>query len=430
MKKNIHVVNQSREFDVTEKFFSITNKKGVIQCGNDVFMRVSGYEPKEIIGKPHNVIRHPDMPRCIFKLFWNYLDSGKVIGAYVKNRAKDGKYYWVYALASAIGNEYISIRVKPSSELFTLVEKLYAELSAHEESFEGTRQQAMESAEELLHEKLKALNFDSYDEFLTVSLKEELHLHNEAVKEAGYTFTHAADKKEAAEIRRLNYVFERLTKLTSLGSHIEETQGCFVNLEKELRMISTNTRYRATRLGMEGQPLNVICDEITRARTDIGTELSRLTADVESIAQALKGATLHSCMGMLQVQMQQEFYQKVIEQKQDDETQVHMFGSLLKDMNTKVHQASNGSLTNFTDEMNNLFGSLDDVDVFVQFLLRMLQVLNFTYVTGRSLSASIGKETKEIDSILEDLLAAANRTSGDLSTLRNLLGDVRGIIAE
>ena len=429
MKKNIHIVNQSREFDVTEKFFSITNKKGVIQCGNDVFMRVSAYEPKEIIGKPHNVIRHPDMPRCIFKLFWNYLDSGKVIGAYVKNRAKDGKYYWVYALASAIGDEYISIRVKPSSELFPVVEKLYADLLAHEENFEGTRQQAMESAEELLLERLKELNFDNYDEFLTASLKSELHLHNEALKEEGNSFSHVADKKEAAEIRRLMYVFDRLSKLTTLGTKIEETQGCFVNLEKELRMISTNTRYRATRLGMEGQPLNVICDEITRARTDIGSELSRLTDDVESIAQALKGATLHSCMGVLQVQMQQEFNQKVNEQKYDEETQIQLFGSPLSEMNTKVHQASNGSLTNFTDEMNKLSGSLDDVDVFVQFLLRLLQVLNFTYVTGRSLSASIGKETKEIDSILEDLLAAANRTSGDLSTLRNLLADVRAIIS-
>lgn len=429
MKKKTFVVDQSREFELYEKFFSITNNKGVIICGNDVFMRVSGYEPAEIIAKPHNVIRHPDMPRCIFKLFWEYLNSGKVIGAYVKNRAKDGKYYWVYALASAIEEEYISIRIKPSSDLFPVVKDLYAELLAHEDNFEGTRQQAMESAEQLLHERLKQLNFDSYDDFLTESLKQELRCHNDALVEANMDTLTIMDRRDASGVKRLMHVFQRLDELTELGAQIQQAQASFMTLEKELRMISTNTRYRATRLGMEGQPLNVICDEITRARTDIGVELSRLATDVKSITNALDGAVLHSSMGVLQVQMKHEFQHKVAKSDYDTETQINLFGSPLAEMNEKVQQASLASLTHFTDEMNRLSESLADVDVFAQFLLRLLQILNFTYVTGRSLSASIGKETKEIDSILEDLLKAANRTSDDLSKLRNLLADVRTIIS-
>lgn len=429
MKKKTFVVDQSREFELHEKFFSITNNRGVILCGNDVFMRVSAYEPSEIIGKPHNVIRHPDMPRCIFKLFWDYLNSGEIVGAYVKNRAKDGKYYWVYALASAIDEQYISIRIKPSSNLFPVVKNLYAELLEHEDNFEGTRQQAMESAEQLLQQRLKELNFDSYDDLITESLKQELKCHNTALHEAGQAAMPSVKSKEASDIKRLMHVFDQLDELTHLGQHIEQTQACFLSLEKELRMISTNTRYRATRLGMEGQPLNVICDEITRARTDIGSELSRLAVDVKSITDALSGAVLHSSLGVLQAQMQLEFQQKVSKADIDEQSQIGLFGSLLEEMNEKVRQASLGSLTHFTGEMDKLKDSLNDVDVFVQFLLRLLQVLNFTYVTGRSLSASIGKETKEIDSILEDLLKAANRTSDDLSKLRNLLADVRSIVA-
>lgn len=88
MKNKIAPIDKPREFGLTEKFFSITDKKGVIQCGNDVFMRVSGYSPEAMLFKPHNIIRHPDMPRCVFKLLWDYLQSGKDIGAYVKKHGR------------------------------------------------------------------------------------------------------------------------------------------------------------------------------------------------------------------------------------------------------------------------------------------------------------------------------------------------------
>ena len=80
-----------------EMFFSTTDLKGIILSGNDVFIRVSKFSKEELIGKPHNIIRHPDMPRIVFKLLWDYIQSGKPIVAYVKNIAKDGSYYWVLA---------------------------------------------------------------------------------------------------------------------------------------------------------------------------------------------------------------------------------------------------------------------------------------------------------------------------------------------
>lgn len=76
---------------------SKTDPKGIITYGNPIFIEFSGYTEAELIGSPHNIIRHPDMPRAAFKLAWDTIQAGKEFFAYVKNMAKDGSYYWVFA---------------------------------------------------------------------------------------------------------------------------------------------------------------------------------------------------------------------------------------------------------------------------------------------------------------------------------------------
>lgn len=79
-------------FGEDEIIVSKTNPKGIILCANRTFLKVSGYTEAELLGKPHNIIRHPDMPRCVFKLLWDTIASGSEIFAYVKNMAKNGDY--------------------------------------------------------------------------------------------------------------------------------------------------------------------------------------------------------------------------------------------------------------------------------------------------------------------------------------------------
>jgi PAS domain S-box-containing protein len=74
---------------------SRTDEKGIIRFVNDYFMEIAGYKENELVGFPHNVIRHPDMPKIIFKLLWDELKQGNDMRAIVKNLAKDGRYYWV-----------------------------------------------------------------------------------------------------------------------------------------------------------------------------------------------------------------------------------------------------------------------------------------------------------------------------------------------
>jgi PAS domain S-box-containing protein len=86
-----------RSFGENELIVSKTDPRGVITYANDVFLRVSALSEDQALGRPHNLIRHPDMPRAVFKLLWDTLEQRKEIFAYVLNLAADGAHYWVFA---------------------------------------------------------------------------------------------------------------------------------------------------------------------------------------------------------------------------------------------------------------------------------------------------------------------------------------------
>ena len=178
----VDVQNRETQFEVHELFFSTTNSKGVILHGNDVFVRISGYSEDELIGAPHSVVRHPDMPRCVFQLLWETIQAGHSIAAYVKNLAKDGSYYWVLALVIPIDDGYLSIRLKPTSALFPVVQSLYEKLLGIEAAIATEpkrRPAAMEAARAELQKQLLANGFANYEKFMLQALSLELASRNQ-----------------------------------------------------------------------------------------------------------------------------------------------------------------------------------------------------------------------------------------------------------
>ncbi|MDA3909358.1 MAG: PAS domain-containing protein [Sulfurimonas sp.] len=110
---------------------SQTDDKGIILFANDDFCKIAGYTLDELVGKPHNVVRHKDMPKAAFKDLWDTVKSGKVWDGYVKNKTKDGGYYWVYAtvypMKDTVTNQmrYMSCRRKPSQQEIEAAQALY-----------------------------------------------------------------------------------------------------------------------------------------------------------------------------------------------------------------------------------------------------------------------------------------------------------------
>ncbi|AGZ81853.1 PAS domain-containing protein [Campylobacter fetus] len=124
------------EKDIDEEAFIVskTDLKGNITYCNQTFLEIVNLKNKDLIGKPHNLVRHPDMPKFVFKLLWERIKDKKEIFAFVKNRTFDGAYYWVYANITSSLDEhgniigYYSVRRKASKEAIKTVIPIYAKM--------------------------------------------------------------------------------------------------------------------------------------------------------------------------------------------------------------------------------------------------------------------------------------------------------------
>jgi len=130
MKTNLPVTQRDIDYPESQVFVTKTDTKGIITYANDSFVEISGFSREELIGKNHNLVRHPDMPPWAFKSLWDTVKSGHPWRGIVKNRAKSGDHYWVRATVSPItdnGNVvgYLSLRKKPTSAEVSAANALY-----------------------------------------------------------------------------------------------------------------------------------------------------------------------------------------------------------------------------------------------------------------------------------------------------------------
>ncbi len=149
-----------------EILVSKTDRRGKITYGNERFIEISGYSEEELLGAPHSIIRHPDMPKIVFKILWDGIQSGNEVNAYVKNLAKDGSYYWVFASVTPSFDPknngivgYFSVRRAPDFSKLEKVVPLYEELLMEE------RRGGISASEDMLNNIL-AKEGVCYDEFI------------------------------------------------------------------------------------------------------------------------------------------------------------------------------------------------------------------------------------------------------------------------
>jgi PAS domain S-box-containing protein len=149
---------------------SKTDTKGRITYVNREFMRVSGFSEPELLGRQHNIIRHPDMPRGIFKKLWDTIARGEECFAYVKNLCKNGDHYWVFANVTPDFDidgrimGYFSVRRKSDREAVDFFSRLYGELTKAEHQAGARR--ALETSSALLDRTIDEHGFESYETFV------------------------------------------------------------------------------------------------------------------------------------------------------------------------------------------------------------------------------------------------------------------------
>ena len=134
----IRPTGRERTFGQDEIIVTKTDLKGRVTYANEVFLRVAGFDEDEALGEAHNLIRHPEMPACVFQLLWDTISAGREMFGYVLNLAKNGDHYWVYAHITPTFDEngniigYHSNRRWPEPSALEKIKPLYAALLAEE----------------------------------------------------------------------------------------------------------------------------------------------------------------------------------------------------------------------------------------------------------------------------------------------------------
>lgn len=171
MTKPVHLTGVERKFEDDAIIVSKTDLKGRITYANRHFLQISDYTEKEVLNQPHSLIRHPAMPRCVFKLLWDTISSGQEIFAYVINRTKPGDHYWVYAHVTPCFRDdgvitgYHSNRRVPDHRIIAEhIVPLYQALR-DEEARHGNRKDGLTAAEKLV-QSVFAEKQVAYDEFI------------------------------------------------------------------------------------------------------------------------------------------------------------------------------------------------------------------------------------------------------------------------
>jgi PAS domain S-box-containing protein len=149
--------NQETVLRHGEFIVSKTDIKSKITYGNEYFLSISGWTEEELLGTPHNILRHPDMPQCAFKISYELIENKQEFFGFVKNLKKDGGYYWVFANITPSLDEngeiigYYSVRRKPIEGFKNIIEPLYKQLLEIEK--ESGMQAAYDEVQKLLNSK-------------------------------------------------------------------------------------------------------------------------------------------------------------------------------------------------------------------------------------------------------------------------------------
>ncbi len=395
LKTKIAPKNIESTFLPDEMFFSTTDLKGRILSANNVFVRVSKFDRNELIGKPHNIVRHPDMPKIVFKLLWDYIQSGKPIVAYVKNMAKDGSYYWVLATVLPIYNsnreieKYLSIRIKPTSKLFEYVPKLYSEL-LNAEKIGG-----MEESYKKLMEIIQSLGYKNYDEFMTEALSKEIIDKKDFLKVEDVSMKKIfKDKfseninlvfKYAQKIDQLyDSIYGKISHFENLGKLLEERSDRIFSLTDDIRLISLNSSVESFKLGSQGASFSVLSAEM-RKNSEVGNRIiDEMRKITEVIMEDISKVVLLINISKLEVIAVTKFLHSILEEKEDRTGGSNSnLEQDIKDLMSSLQDSSKETHT-YSEKMSSHIQSIYE---YLKKLKILIKRLEFLYLNGMVESA-------------------------------------------
>lgn len=352
--------------EAADLVLSRTDMAGAILSGNSTFRQLTGYDWSELINAPHKLIRHPDMPQALFHMMWNNLRKNRPFGAYVKNRTKSGRHYWLFAVFSPIKNGYLSIRLKPSTEFFDHIRDAYAAIRAAERDGAGIDQGIA-----MMDEAVKAHDFRDYDAFMGYVLGAEIA---GRCKILGSTV-----EPGIAE-------FEEMGKLVvALSGEVRQVKEMFDSISSSPK----NLNILGSRLSTGREAIQVVAQNYELLSTELLTSILALAERLE----ALLDTTFQGRMGYCAAQLSGEAIDRFATEEPHLGTDGHKAElALLKAALLGFNQASVDGCDRIAQEVKH----------FVTLTARLRQMLSglaVTRVVCRIEAAGVNEDTSSIDEI-------------------------------
>ncbi|TWT68403.1 PAS domain-containing protein [Crateriforma conspicua] len=436
-----HCIDQESPFGVDELFFSTTDRRGVIRFGNEVFIRVSKFKEDELIGKAHSIIRHPDMPRGVFRLFWQLLENDGTVAAYVKNRAKDGSYYWVMAFATKISDGHLSVRLKPTSELLETVIGVYDRVRQIEiEAAEGgaSKDEVSDIGLEAASREIQQLGFADYPSFMRYALSMEMASRRKVLAEGSPNpdaISHHArsgdgvigDSSVASMLRcnqrctrSLDQMLDSLAKIRTATTTIQAINQRMSQFSDKIGLVAINARVSA-----DSAPREAIAVALAESESENREAIAAIHQSVEQLVDSLDALSFELSAAALQSETNTTFLRELHVHTDDADSEALGHVQLLTDQAGRCAD----DLIRRLQDADDWFAKLAKL---TECLQRNAKTLRFVRMAGVKESASLDEShpfrglfdvvNKHIQSTIDDcgeLRSAARQARSSVAIMEN-----------
>ncbi len=401
---------QSDSTAIKSIYFARTDKQGLIQYVNEPFERVSQYSKEELIGNTFQKIRHPDMPKTIFRILWEDLSHQRPTTIYVKNKTKDGNFYWSLAIILPSSDGYLSLQIKPYTNNLNLIEKLYKDLLEVEESKNPS------AVTNVLVSELKKLGHKSFSTLMLEVLHEELAQRTWTTRDQKLRQKNSQKgfDQKILELNRLTdealicaqSTTSSMPIFTNLDSRFEATSRRINTTCQRVESLAINMAIAAHKLGSLGGTLSVIATAFTKSSRQILSQNIELNKNLNRTLEYIQFIRNNALCGRL-----------IIEMFKDHLTELYEISPLLlSPLRPESHYKTKAS-----DEVNYLLAfikvyfeeSARTMSTFSKHFEPMLKNTKLLYTQSRSLdlirtgtnleTSKLGERSNSFQAFIEDI---------------------------
>ena len=438
-KQSIHPTGIAQAFALNETFFSTTDERGVITSGNKVFSRTSGYALDELIGTAHNIVRHPDMPRCVFKMLWDCGQEGQPFMGYVKNLAKNGNHYWVFALIVSIPSGFLSVRIKPTTQVLDTIEVLYQRLVACENtalSDGRTLPEAMALSQEMLDREVETLGYESYQSFSRYSLNAEIKQRDEGlaandlrlfpeelVVGQGGKANHlkAIYNQTFDTYDRLGSLLENLDTFSLIYDDIQGRQFTVQKVAEEFRLNALNANIASEPLGQLGVTIGTVTQFLHEYSTNLSQKVDALADNISITTVSIADIAAYLATARLQLEMLLSFLAEIVSSSTSPKEADRLL-VMAKDLRT----AFSDTLERATSAIRQVQRRLPELKDNKEEIRKLIVYLNVAQISGHTESMRID-EVDHLRSMFNDLRDRIDSAKGELEHLENIVNQLTQI---